>query len=274
MECPAQVRGLRQEIPAAKVSKGKSVLASVIIEHCLARYNLGQQPEYVVAFFYCTNSNTQTTTCIAVIRGLIGQLLLHQPDLIPHFYEKLTKSGDTVLTSMQQARSFFELLCDASTRVALVIDGLDECTPAERKALLDYVISRVEVAESTVSGKLRVLFVSQQEGDIRSRLSSATVLTVGHDNNHEDISKYVEHRMIPIERKFELEPAMKDRVGLWICSNAAGRYIWPAKELPNVSPGMFLLAKLILDNLLEQPTKELFNEELVDGVFPEDLKGA
>lgn len=200
------------------------MLASVIIEDCLRKQERDLQPVYTTSYFYCSNVNTETTSCIAVLRGLIAQLLLANPDLLVYCHEKFSKSGETLLTSMQLAKLLFELFCDSSPRIALIIDGLDECAKPERKALLEYLTSLVEKLHSITPGRLRLLVVSQQDGDIKALLSGAIVLTLSKELNGEDIRDYVDYRLDALAESFEFDDNMKQYIAHMICAQASGEW--------------------------------------------------
>lgn len=203
---------------------GKGTVASVVEGDSLARSNVTPQLTFATAYFYCSNGNAQTTTCIAVLRGLISQLLSANPDLLLYCHEKFSKSGETLLSSMQLAKQLFELFCESTPRVAIIIDGLDECEKVERGLLLEYLNASVEKIHSTTPGKLRVLISSQQDGDIRKMMSSAEVLTLSVELNGDDIRSYVNHRLAEIAKKFDLDETLEKEVACMTCSKASGKY--------------------------------------------------
>lgn len=154
---------------------------------------------------------------------MIAQLLEATPDLLPYCHERYIKSGETSLTSMQRAKQLFQIFCDSNTKVRLIVDGLDECPEAERKALIHYLTTMVEEIASNNPGKVRVLFVSQQYGDIRRLLSSAATLTVELKHNGEDIRNYVDCRMTTIAQRFGLDEQSKTIVADLIFGRSSGK---------------------------------------------------
>lgn len=204
------------------IPAGKSVLASVIIENCLEVPEAETPPTFTTAYFYCTRSYSDTTSCIGVLRGLIAQLLVATPDLLPYCFEKYTKSGETILTSMHLAKQLVQIFCDSNVKLRLIVDGVDECSETDRKALLHYLTTLVEETTSTTSGKLRILIVSQQYGDIRRLLSSAASLTVELEHNGNDIRDYVDCKMEVIAQRFNLDERSKTTVAEQIYMRSSG----------------------------------------------------
>lgn len=84
----------------------------------------------------------------------------------------------------------------------IIIDGIDECDFSERKAILSFMTSLV--ANSATPGKLRTLFVSQDENDIKKLLRSCTILRLTDDHNRSDIETYALKRSHEIQDKFQL----------------------------------------------------------------------
>ena len=228
---------------------GKSVLASVIIEDCLKRKGC------TTAYFYCTSSDSQRNTCLAVLRGMISQLQAHCDELLPYCHEKMHASGDAILSSMHTAKLLLKLFCEKLPSIFMILDGLDECSSTERRVLVDCLTDLVD----STPGRLRLLIISQAEGDIKKLLSSADRLTITLEHNADDIRSYVKSRMVEVVRTFEIEAGESDHVVNLTCAGASG---------------MFLFAKLVMDNLLAQTTKEDLYRELSRNVFPADLRGA
>ena len=72
---------------------GKTVLASYIIEQVC------QVPEFDVGWFYCRFGNKDRSTLLAVIRGIIAQLVKGNSQLHPHVLEAKNRTGDLKLIS-------------------------------------------------------------------------------------------------------------------------------------------------------------------------------
>lgn len=189
---------------------------------------------------------------------------------------------------MKLAKQLFQIFCDSNVKLGLIIDGLDECSETDRKVLLEYLNTLVEETASATPGKLRVLIVSQQYGDIRKLLSSAVTLTVELEHNGDDIHNYIDYRMTAIAQRFDLDEHSKMTVAELIYMRSSGTIFhtfhlvgfiarivsYNAVLLTLIYLGMFLFAELVLKNLRAQPTKEAFLKEISKDVFPNDLQGA
>jgi hypothetical protein len=160
---------------------------------------------------------------VAILRGLISQLLGQCSELVPYCHEKYLASGEAMLSSIHTAKQLLELLCEKLPRLYLVVDGLDECTETERRVALNYLNGLVDKMDSSVPGKLRLLVVSQEEGDIKKLLATAACLKLSPEHNEADIRSYVEKEMATIQRKFELDRAQVVHITEATCSRSHGK---------------------------------------------------
>ncbi|KAK2808656.1 hypothetical protein FQN50_004520 [Emmonsiellopsis sp. PD_5] len=232
---------------------GKTILASAIIDDCLSNtsFNTG--------YFYCKEGDPEGNTFVSILRGLINQLMSQNQDLVPHFYDKYSSSGETSLSSVNLGKQLLQLLCDKVSKLFIVIDGLDECNAAERKLVLPFFKGLLDHCDKQSPGKLRLLFISQDYNDIRNALATADVLSLKPTDNEHDIKIYVSAWTKKIRQKHDLDDVHTEYIKESTCSKARG---------------MFLFAKLVMRNLYDQPMKNQLLEEIKASRFPEGLAQA
>uniref|UniRef100_A0A093VFA9 Vegetative incompatibility protein HET-E-1 n=1 Tax=Talaromyces marneffei PM1 TaxID=1077442 RepID=A0A093VFA9_TALMA len=232
---------------------GKTYLASIMIEACL------KDTSVVTAYFYCSEKIEGRTTAIAVVRGILYQLVRHHPDLAPYCYEKMKNSDSTILSSLKVAREILGVFCERIPQLYVIIDAVDECQSSEEaKNLLDTFKDLTKKCDNHSPGKLRVLFLSQPTSEIRNSLVSADTLTLTPELNVGDIRKYCQHRTRELE-KFEFSSEDIKNVVEIICARA---------------DGMFLFAKLVMNNLAKQPNLALFRDEITGARLPNEIDQA
>uniref|UniRef100_A0A093VGA7 Putative SWI/SNF-related matrix-associated actin-dependent regulator of chromatin subfamily A member 3-like 1 n=1 Tax=Talaromyces marneffei PM1 TaxID=1077442 RepID=A0A093VGA7_TALMA len=138
-------------------------------------------------------------------------------------------------------------------------DAVDECQSSEEaKNLLDTFKDLTKKCDNHSPGKLRVLFLSQPTSEIRNSLVSADTLTLTPELNVGDIRKYCQHRTRELE-KFEFSSEDIKNVVEIICARA---------------DGMFLFAKLVMNNLAKQPNLALFRDEITGARLPNEIDQA
>ncbi|EXJ62014.1 hypothetical protein A1O7_02446 [Cladophialophora yegresii CBS 114405] len=246
---------------------GKTVLASLMVEECR------KQIRSKVLYFYCVEKDSTKNTYISVAKSLISQAIGESSEvLLPHCYDRLKKHAAKISQSNTDAATLLEFVLQRatqqeeildqqsiSTRYYVVIDGLDECESDEWQRIVESMRQLIQSLEKThYYGRLRVLLVSQHTNQIESALKGVASLSIIPGDNADDIKGYAEQRVNAIQQKFNLKD--EERAGI-------------VAETCDGAHGMFLYARLVMDNLLNQRTKILFYEELAQK-FPKGLAEA
>ncbi|KAN0113190.1 NACHT domain containing protein [Hyaloscypha variabilis] len=232
---------------------GKSVLASVIIEEI-------QQKELApVAFFYCKHQNADKNKFISIIRAVLSQFVAQQRHVVPFYHDEGIASGELPLQSMKLCKKLLRYMLQNIPKGFLIIDGIDECDVNERKSLLDFLNEIIHLCDSTNPGKIRILILSREEPDIKKYLSIGTVVRLDSQDTLQDIELYVRHRARLVQRKFGLNAEDQE----YIEQNVLDR-----------TQGMFLYAKLVMQNLEDQPSLHHLHKELEPDCFPSGLDEA
>lgn len=232
---------------------GKTILASLVIER--AR----KLTSTTVLFFYCRHDDSQRNSFVAVARGLISQILCQNDMLLSYLYEKASTSGEAVLTGPSLVKEILSMAIKNSERTYIILDGLDECNREDRKEITSWFRDLIDSPSRTDFGSIRCLFISQDDGPGRKDLSMLPTLKIRGEDNRCDIELYANAWSKKIQEKFELQDDNRDEI--------AGRIV-------TASGGMFLLAKLISRNLLDQTSQDSLDEELEPNVFPKEINQA
>jgi hypothetical protein len=248
---------------------GKTYLAHIIIEACRKRAIITNQPQghgytgspddaqWLTGYYYC--SQETRTKATDILKGIISQLVTLHRELVPYCLDKKNYSSSTNLASFQLAKDILTQYCERIPRLYIVIDGLDECPPADVKPILETFTKLVENCDKYARGKLRVLFISQPLPEIDKIVSSAAVMNLTSENNKDDIRSYCKRRVGEFQAKFQLtEEDQRHTIDL-TCARA---------------DGMFLFATLVMNNLSKQIHRRGFNTEMAPGRFPANLDAA
>lgn len=234
-------------------------------------------PSTDTIYFYCSYQDEQRKKFLYVARALIAQLLLQNDTLLPYLHEQCLASGQASLVSLQLCDDILRTCLTTMGSVYIIIDGIDECDFPERKAILSFVTSLVaNTANNATPGKLRALFVSQDENDIKKLLRSCTVLRLTDEHNRSDIEAYASKRSEEIQDKFQLSDERRHYIVKVVRDGSDGESNThkniPLSALSTL--GMFLFAKLVLANLLAQLNVEDLSKELQPGTFPKGFEQA
>ena len=255
---------------------GKTILASTIIDSCLADQLSS------TSFFYCKDTDPERNDSLSIFKGILSQLLHNHRDLLPHCHEKRLASGELNLTSTSLAQQLIELsiqnliFVQNISKLNVVIDGLDECNMIERKSIMSFLVALVEKCDERDPGRLRVLFVSQDYPDISKLFVTTAVMSLTATDIGNDLAQYVRKWSREIQKKHNLTESQQESLVVSTLAGAGGireslRYLDPALMSDT---GMFLFAKLVMANLHGQPTKIDLLNELGPSIFPQGLAQA
>lgn len=109
-------------------------------------------------------------------------------DLLPYLYDQYLCSKQVSLDSSRLAIEILNTCLDTMSKTYIIIDGLDECDIVERKMILSLFTSLA--AKDIASGRLKCLFISQDENDIRKLLKTSSILKLTGAHNKSDIEAY------------------------------------------------------------------------------------
>jgi hypothetical protein len=206
-----------------------------------------------LAFFYCRDQDGQRNKFTSVVKAILAQLLRQNPIILPYLYDECLKSAKVTLASSQDCIKLLGTVLQAVPQTFLIIDGIDECEQKERRAILNFFTS-VIASDDIKPGKLRGLFVSQELSDIETALHMAESLRLTEDHSELDIRNFAVKWAMRIQGRFTQMPdPAREHIVKLVCDGAGG---------------MFLFAKLVLENLYDQENLENVYKELHPDTFP------
>ena len=229
---------------------GKTILASVIIEECL-KLAKSKKDEISLAYFYCRDQDGQRNKFPSVAKAMLAQLLQQNPDILAYLYDECLKSAKVTLASPHDCVKLLGAVLQAVPQSFIIIDGIDECEQKERRAILNFFIPAINNCDP---GKIRGFFISQELNDIKTALHNPETLRLNEEHSKLDIRNYTIKRASDIQERFRLMPdEARDHIVQLVCDG---------------SDGMFLFAKLVLENLYGQQNLENVYKEMRLDVFP------
>ncbi|KAK6860606.1 hypothetical protein PG995_004242 [Apiospora arundinis] len=229
---------------------GKTVLASLVIQKAQEL-----NPAPAVLYFYCKNDNQERGNFVSLGRSLLAQLLQHDNGLLASFYQESCRSVDAVLSSQNLIEELLYLAFRECKSAYIILDGLDDCPREERRKITKWFRDLVEYAPSYESGKLRCLFISQDDGTARKDYYGLESIKIRPEDSQDDIQEYCRIEAGKLRETYPDIPVDK--------------FNWIAKTVAD-SVG----ARLIWSNLSSYRTMESLEEELEPHVFPKKIYDA
>lgn len=140
-------------------------------------------------------------------------MVRHDEALVPYCYDEMNTSRDSTLVTEELAKKVLKVFCERILKQYIIIDGLDECTPAERQNLVRILTGIVKTCdEKSHLGKPRLLIISQNLGDIERSLDEANSMEFRREDNRLDIKQFVHKRAEELKDRFDLKVELADQI--------------------------------------------------------------
>jgi hypothetical protein len=188
-------------------------------------------------------------------RSILQQLVLADRTVEFCLLELANKTGYRSLCTNRTAIEALSVCLKAVGSVSVIVDGIDECHKGDQKYITDFWLKYADGCRSETNTS-RFVMISRDDGITRPLLGGLPLIRVQGPNHEADIRSYCEHRANEIRQMFDLDE--KETTSLALKSS-------------DHAQGMFLLAKLIMENLSMQTTRSEIAAEMTMERFPPGL---
>ena len=197
-------------------------------------------------YFYCREHISEQSSSLSVLKGLLWQMAGSNQELLPYCNKMRIEGRQEFLDQINIVKQLLEAHCEYDTNQFVIIDGLDECGPGERKTIVEFWRAMVEETATYKPGKLRVLLVSQDVDDIRNTIQAsmvATPLDLLPTDTNQDIRRYLETKAPDIQAKFGLDDAQVWNLKKLICRRAEGKgfHLHYSRVISNLNQECFFM---------------------------------
>ena len=256
--------------------QGKTML-SVFLAEELER-TASDSPNTLVLQYFCDNKDERRNTAVAIIRGLIFQLLQFRPKLINHILPSFKIQKESLFTGSSFEtlwRIFNTMIRDPVLSIVYcVLDGLDECDEASLEILLRKFKSIFSTGAG-LSHSLKLIVVSRDLPEfIPKLLSNVPRIRLNlnaYTEVNNDIQRFIEARVDRLSNYGQYPESLRAHVKTVFRNRAQGKFLWIAlvakalegyqttevrRELDRFPPGLDeLYARMLLQ--IEASRREL-----------------
>ncbi|KAF5538046.1 heterokaryon incompatibility protein het-E-1 [Fusarium phyllophilum] len=236
---------------------GKSTLAKTIIRHKQRKKAAEPPGRNLLAYFFFKHDAADRRTARSMLQHLIMQLVNTDETLMRFVYDRLSTTESTELADLKSLASE----CLTSRLLAtLVLDGLDEAIDNEHEVSINWCLNELLPAAKSRGCSLNVLICAQRDGRLDALLSSHAQIRLDNVVGHQhDIEQFIKEQAVKIRARFSL--TQEEELSL-------------ISKVSDASQGMFLYARVVLDNLAAMDSIQEFEDELEADTFPENLEKA
>jgi Cdc6-like AAA superfamily ATPase len=171
---------------------GKTVLASIAIEHLRSSQNGDESP---VAFLYCNYRMREQQTTKILLATLLRQLA-EQPESIPEpvktLYTTHTEKGTWIKPSPAEILDTLSIVIKSRDRVLLVVDAIDECSENTRREFLK------SIRKLQNKTKASLLATSRHIEDIEQQFAGDARLEIQADTS--DLEKFLDGQLMNLSK--------------------------------------------------------------------------
>lgn len=208
--------------------KGKTMLSIFLTEE-LERHAAGLE-NAELAFLFCSAQDKKRNTAVAVLRGLVHQIISKRPKLVKHalpYFETPERTQQSLWSLETLWIIFSKLVADAGLgKMFCVLDGLDECEDSRLRVLLPRIVGLLaSTTPSRTRGNFKLAIVSR---DIPG-LQGCTRIRLDPDNDEKvvsDIELFVSARVGELSRIEGFNDKFRASVQTALLQRAGGTFLW------------------------------------------------
>jgi len=212
-------------------------MLSVFLTEELERHTASTDDAELV-FFFCSAQDEKRNTGVAVLRGLVHQIVTKRPQLVKHalpYFETPERTQQT-LSSLETLWIIFrKLVVDAELGTMLcVLDGLDECEESTLSALLPRIVSLLASEAPSTQSTFRLAIVSRD----MSALQGCRRVRLDPDNHEKivsDIELFVSTRVHELSRIEGFDDEFRASVQTALLERAKGTFLWVGYAMHELS---------------------------------------
>jgi ankyrin repeat protein len=182
-------------------------------------------------FFFCGAQDEKRNTGVAVLRGILYQIIAKRPQLITHAlpYFRTPERTRQTLSSLETLWIIFtKLVTDTALGIMFcVLDGLDECDESTKRVLLPRIVGLLTDRTSLTMGVFKLVIVSREIHALRGCDCSRIRLDPDNDAKVDsDIELFVSTRVQGLSRIEGFNNDFRSYVQASLLQRAEGTFLW------------------------------------------------
>ncbi|USP81074.1 hypothetical protein yc1106_08348 [Curvularia clavata] len=235
--------------------KGKTMM-SVFLTEELERH-IEHTDNADLVFFFCSAQDEKRNTSIAILRGLVHQIIVKRQQLVHHalpYFETPERTQQTLSSLETLWIIFSKLIASAELgTVFCVLDGLDECEDSTLRVLLPRLVDLL--ADRTPSPKNSAFKLAIVSRDLPGLRGCTTRVKLDPDNDEKvagDIELFVSTRVGELSTIEGFSENFRASVQTALLQRAEGTFLWVGFAMYELSQKQTCVE--ILEALKELPS--------------------
>ncbi|KAF3933717.1 hypothetical protein ABW19_dt0203989 [Dactylella cylindrospora] len=209
---------------------GKTMLATSLVDHIFEQRQGGKA---CIVYFFCDFQDPESLTYRTILSSLLKQLLILAGSLHPNALNRVEEYYLNMPYSptIGELQSMFKSSIGIMDCVYFVLDGIDECSDADRLALL-YGLN--DLVKSKPAG-LKIALSSRPEIDIPRSASISCQISLGSITRRPDLEAYITEELeATCPNLLHHSLAVKEEIKLALLQGAEGMFLWVFFQLHDI----------------------------------------
>ncbi|KAF7596653.1 hypothetical protein BBP40_000575 [Aspergillus hancockii] len=210
---------------------GKSTMAIMLAEE-LANQTCFQEGNKVLAYFFCDSTSDTQRTALAILRGLLYQLIKQRPALMKWLFPRYIDRKDNIFASFDTLwATLMDMGQDAiDVEIYCMIDALDECEPGSQDLLLSQITQTFRVDSRNPqrsTSHIHLLIMSRPYSTIKQYMSDYPSKNLGtYPQVKGDLDQMISEKIEHLNRKCHYTPKISSEVARLLREKAEGTFLW------------------------------------------------
>ncbi|OJJ65772.1 hypothetical protein ASPBRDRAFT_49483 [Aspergillus brasiliensis CBS 101740] len=222
---------------------GKSTMAMCLTEGLEHQFNTDRK-EDSFAYFFCEANRDTQNTAVAILRGILWQLIRQNPVLQDELIRTFRERNDALVQSFDGLWTILtEIAVDPRCGVLYcIIDALDECDSGSQTRILEQLrLSFFDRPSKRFTSKVRVLVTSRPYPEIVSYFDffPSRDIAIFVEEREKDIEIFIRQKVGELGLRKGYHGKLKDQIQDILKAKADGTFLWiglTCNELKDVDP--------------------------------------
>lgn len=159
------------------------------------------------------------------MRTLIDQTVTKDPAVLQYLLIEASTCGERPLRTLKRSQEILETCLKTLKAAYVVIDGIDECSSADKKTIATFFKASVNSLQDD-GIDIRCMFSCQSDEDTAKLFRGIPALDIVGDGLKKDINNFCKIESEDIKQIFRLSNAETEEIVERVSSEAAGSYYY------------------------------------------------
>jgi NACHT domain len=192
-----------------------------------------QSPSVIAAYYFCDYKREGHNTAMAILKGLICQLLAKRPALYNHIETDYLQRRNRLFCDVDELWTILlKILNGLVSKICFLIDALDEYDRSLQQAFFTLLREFLQL-DGNQNMKVKFIITYRPERDIQE-FDIGGHLRISSEEVKADFSKYIQVRVDDLFSKKNYPTQLKELIEETLCKKAGRTFLWVSLVLKSL----------------------------------------